>query len=185
MPWFDSSFIDRGISNALNPNGALMQQMQANTPNAALGGLTPQMNAELESGYKKGRELFRDDPEMQAMVKRRRDLIAGKLPEIQGQRAGYLRQLQSQAARTGAGGIRQAALRNAADIAGNKAVTQAAAGGADALDKLLMNQRFGELSTGLGYAQIGAGERGANAAASANRRGSSGLLGGFVDALFG
>lgn len=131
----------------------------------------------IQAGQQEGKRLFYDDPDMQMMRQRRMDLSQGydgkelgamresARREIAGQSKGYMNQLGSNLARQGVGGARAAAVKGAA---GQKfAETGAEAErrmlldsakmkreGTSDLQQFLMNQRYGQLSTGLGYGQL-------------------------------
>jgi hypothetical protein len=180
--------------------GGSKQQMA----NADMGSYVLQRNSDIAQGRDVGKQIFYS-PEMQEMAARNKDLSKGYTGEelgalrqqaqnqIQGQRAGYLRSLQSKAGKGGIGGARAAAMQASADRG-------FAGAGAEAERKMLVDnanlirqsnkdyqdfalrQRFGELGTGLAYGQLGAGDRAsANQAVAANNAaiaaGKKGLLG--------
>lgn len=177
------------------------------------GANTGARNKDLESGYAKGRELFYDDPDMQMLRKRREDLSqgyeAGELGAMREQaragvesdRANSIRRLQSNAARAGVGGARSAAMQAAADknLGANRAELERKMAldnsnlkrqGVSDLQNYIMGQKYGELGTGLGYAQLGVQDRSADAQARAANSKQGGLLSGLsglpiIGSLFG
>ncbi len=158
-------------------------------------------NADIQAGYAEGRRLFYDNPDMQASRARLQDLSKGyngqelgalrssANSEIQGQRGQYLRQIGAKAARGGVGGARAAAIQGGADQGFMKKKADAERAmtldnaklvrdGNKDLQDFLMQQRFGELSTGLGYGQLGVSDRGAEqAAAAAAKQPKKGIIG--------
>lgn len=163
--------------------------------------------ADLESGYTKGKELFYDDPDMQMMRERRMDLSKGYSGSelgamreqaragLSGERSNYLRQLAGRAARGGVGGARAAAMQGAADVGmqGKRAELERKMAldsaemmrkGTSELQDFLMRQRFGLLSTGLGYAQLGVSDRtGAAMSRAAGQTQPQGVVGQFLSGL--
>lgn len=194
--------------NLLSGNG-LGGKQQDNANPYSLPSSSAERDKDFASGLSIGNQVFYS-PEMTAAAGRLQDLSKGYNGqelgalkeqgnrELEGQRGGYLRQLQGKAAQGGIGGARAAAMQGAADkgFAANKAdnerkIMASNAGlvreGNKDYTNFLMQQRFGQLGTGLGYAQLGAGERaGQNALAVANTKsdkfnilnpGSWGILG--------
>lgn len=164
-------------------------------------------NKDLEAGYVKGREIFQDDPKMKEMLATREDLAKGLDGQqlgamresgrtaIEGQRSGYLNQLGARAAKAGIGGARAAAMQGAADkgFQANKAENERKmivdnAGlvrqGQDSLQEFMLRQKYGELGTGIGYAQLGVSDRqNAQANAIANKEPKKGLIGSIFDGI--
>lgn len=208
MSWF-SSFISTPASIVnpyLSAQGIAYNGLTGNSGSSTLSGSNADArNADLEAGYAKGKELFYNDPEMQQLKKTREDLAKGyngqelgairgeARSQISGQRQGYQNQLTSNLARGGVGGARAAAVKSAADQGYNKnaasAERQMAADNANMvrqgqnnLQDFIFNQKYGELGTGLGYAQLGVADRSADAqAALAAQQGKKGVM----DDLFG
>lgn len=166
-------------------------------------------NADLESGYKKGREIFYDDPDMQALRAKREDLAKGysgkelgalkaqAVSDVEGARSSGIRKLQGNLAKAGVGGARAAAIQASADKGYAKdrgelerkmlldSSSQVRSGTKD-LQDFIFGQKYGELGTGLGYGQLGVSDRSAaNQAAIANAPQKRGLLGGFLEDTFG
>lgn len=167
-----------------------------------------QRTADIAEGMAEGRRLFYDDPDMQDIRSRRKDLAEGysgqelgalrgiARGEIAGARKGYLQNLAGNIGRAGVGGARAAAMRAGADRGFQRNIADAERkmlldsaqmkrqGTADYQD-FLMRQRFGQLGTGLGYGQLGVSDRGAvaqaQAAAQQPRQGFLGqILGGIL-----
>jgi hypothetical protein len=151
--------------------------IRANANNYAM-----ERNRDLEAGFQRGHAMFYDDPDMQSLRAKRMDLSKGYSgselgamkaqaeSEISGQRSNYLKQLASKAGRAGIGGARGVAMQAAADkgFQGNRAELERkmtldnanlTRQGTNDLQDFLMRQRFGELGTGLGYAELGANDR--------------------------
>lgn len=161
---------------------------------------------DLNAGYAKGNEIFYD-PEMQAAKGRLTDLSKGyngtelgalrseAQNQVQGQRSGYLKQLSSNSAKAGVGGARKAAMAASADQgylgqaadADNKLTAQNATlirQGNQDLNDFMMKQKYGALTTGLGYGQLGVADRTASAnAAAASQQPQQGFLGSILDKL--
>lgn len=148
---------------------------------------------DLDAGYLRGREMFYDDPDMQMLRSRRADLSQGyngqelgalkgqASGELAGQREKILRDVGSKAARGGVGGARAAAIQGSVD--NNLAKVKAEQDrkimldnanlkrtGTDSLQDFLFRQRFGQLTTGLGQAQLGVSDRTAANATAANQQ---------------
>jgi len=149
--------------------------------------------ADIQKGLGRGREIFYNDPDMQAMRARREDLAKGysgqelgalrqtARGELQGQRSQYLRQLAGRAAQGGIGGARRAAMVGAADVGQQRAIGDAerkmaldsgnmVRQGTSDLENFLMRQKFGSLAQGMGEAQLGVTDRSAIAGSEATQR---------------
>lgn len=186
-----------------SPGSSAQSQIPFQGANAAA------RNADLEAGYGKGKEIFYDDPDMQALRARREDLSKGysgkelgalkaqAMSEVEGQRAAGLKKVQGNIARAGVGGARGAAIQAAADkgFQGNRAelerkmaLDNAAQirGGTKDLQDFLFSQKYGQLGTGLGYAQLGVTDRSADAQARVgNQERKKGILGSFLEDTIG
>lgn len=172
-------------------------------------GMADARNADIEAGYKKGRELFYDDPDMQMLRQKRMDLSQGynspelgafreqARGELAGEGANAIRRQAGQQARAGIGGARAAAgqAATASSLQGKRAEmerkmamdqSQMVRQGTNDLQSFLMRQRFGELSTGLGQAQLGVADRGAQMQADiAGRQQPQGIFGTMMNTVFG
>ncbi len=165
-------------------------------------------NADMEAGYAKGKQMFMDDPGMQQMLASRQDLAKGyngnelgaereaARSSVAGEQASAGRQLASKAARGGVGGARAAAMqgaqseqfgKQAGDMENKMAMNNAnmVRQGTNELQDFMMKQRFGQLSTGLGYGQLGVSDRNAAAQSQiAAEQPKQGLLGQVFGGLF-
>lgn len=202
-----------GATALLNPSQLLFQGGASTSVNRASAPASPQQpggmmgsnasarSADMEAGYKRGREIFYDDPDMKDLRARRMDLSKGyngqelgamrgqAQSEIEGQRSNYMRAMQGKLAKAGVGGARAAAMGAAADkgFQQNRAemerkMTLDNAGmvreGTKDLQDFLMRQKYGMLGTGLGYAQLGVADRTADAqAAIASKERPKGFVG--------
>lgn len=151
----------------------------------------------INNGMDVGKNLFYDHPDMQNLRARREDLSHGysgqemgalresARREVQGQRQGYLNQLNSRMSRQGVGGARRAAAVGAADnryaqtTADNERKmaldsAQLKRQGVTDLQDYLFRQRYGQLGTGIGYGQMAVGENTANAMRAAAGGGGGG-----------
>lgn len=177
----------------------------ANAP-ALTGDNAAARAADINAGNAAGRQIFYDDPEMQMLKAKREEFAKGydgkelggirqeARGQVAGQRSAYLQSLQGKLARAGVGGARAAALNGAADQnyarMGNEAERKLSLDsatmkrkGSDDLQQFIMNQKYGQLGTGLAYAQLGATDRGSAAAAQANRPQRKGALGNLLDGI--
>jgi len=176
------------------------------TPSAAQSASDRQ--ADLESGYKRGREMFYNDPDMKAIRDRRFDLAQGydgaqlgalreqSRSDLEGQRSKYLQSLQGNLGKGGVGGARAAAMVNQANtgFAANRAANERAINidqakqvrqGTNELQDFLMRQKLGEVGTGIGYGELGVADRtAATQAAIANKEPKKGFLGSLLGDLF-
>lgn len=190
----------RAITNSIGGLFGENNGQNAQQGGGMMGSNAAARNADMEAGYKKGREIFYDDPDMQDLRNRRMDLSKGyngqelgamraqAQGEIQGQRSAYLKSLQGRTAKAGIGGARAAAMGAAADkgFQQNRAEMERKmaldnAGmvrqGTNDLQDFLFRQKYGTLGTGLGYAQLGVADRNADAqAAIASKERPKGLL---------
>lgn len=158
-------------------------------------------------GIDEGKRIFRDE-EMTALRDKQADLAkgysgeelgalrSGARAEMAGARSNNIRQLAGKAARGGVGGARAAALQGAADQGYQRSINDAERkialdsgnmvrqGNKDYQD-FVMRQKYGELSSGLGQAQLGVSDRSAaEQAAIANKEAPKGLLGQVFGDLF-
>lgn len=182
----------------------------ASVPNsgALVGQNADARKKDIDEGMAEGRRLFYDDPDMQDIRGRRKDLAEGysgaelgalrgvARGEIQGARKGYLANLSGNIGRAGVGGARAAAMKSAADQGFQKNIAdserkmlldsaQMKRQGTSDYQDFLMRQRFGQLGTGLGYGQLGVSDRGAAAsAAAAGQQPKQGFLGSFLSGIF-
>lgn len=164
---------------------------------------------DMDAGYKKGREIFYDDPDMQDLRTKNEDLAKGydgetlgalkgqANAEAQGNRAGQLRDLEGKAARGGIGGARAAGIVGAANKKSQDSYNEMqrkmtidnadqVSKGTKGLQDFIMGQKYGELGTGLGYAQLGVTDRSADAQAqAANRKENKGVIGQLLSPLEG
>ena len=154
-------------------------------------------NADWNTGYTRGQQIFETDPRMQSLLKTKEDMAKGysgeelgamrgvARGEIAGQRSNYLKSLSSNLARGGVGGARAAAAKGAAD---QKFATQ----GADAERKMLIDsaqmartgqndlqdfifrQKYGTTGLALAQQQQGVAERTKAEANKANSGGGGG-----------
>jgi len=147
-----------------------------------------------------GKDVFYS-PEMQAVAAKLKTQAKGYTPQeisaarainnkkVEGIRTGSIRQVEGQAGKGQMGGARAAAMQGIADSGhltnkleterrlANDSAGQMRKGNNDAAT-FIMNQRFGELGTGLGFAGLGAADRASDAQiAIANRETKKGLLG--------
>lgn len=176
------------------------------TPTAAASSAARQ--ADIEAGYKRGRDLFYNDPDMQAIRDRRFDLAQGyngqqlgalreqSRSDLEGQRSKYLQQLQGNLGKGGVGGARAAAMVNQANsgFAANRAANERAINidqakqirqGTSDLQDFLMRQKLGEVGTGIGYGELGVADRTAETqSAIANKEPKRGFLGSLLGNLF-
>lgn len=148
-----------------------------------------QRDLDIHKGRQVGKEIFYS-PEMMEMAARNKDLSQGYTgqelgamrqqaqSQIQGQRGGYLRQLQGRAAKGGIGGARAAAMQANADRgfagAGAEAERKMLADNANLVRQgnkdyqdFVLRQKYGELGSGLAYGQLGSGDRASAAQATA------------------
>lgn len=184
------------------------QPSGGNTFSPNYAAMAAERNKDMESGYAKGRELFYDNQDMKDIRAKREDLAKGyngeqlgalrgqARNEVEGQRSNYLRSLAGKTARAGVGGARAAAMQASADkgFGQNRAELERKLTldnanlinkNTESLQDFLLKQRFGELSTGLGYAQLGVSDRSAaNQAAIAGQEQKKGPLGQLFDGLF-
>lgn len=209
MGWFDDVIkVANPITYATslgNEIGKLGDKLVGANGGGSSSGMTGkgaiERERDMEAGFKKGRELFYDDPDMQNLRARREDLAKGysgeelgalretARGEIAGQRSNYLRNMSTNLARGGVGGARGAAIRGAADRkfaqAGANAERQMALDsgnmvrqGTDALQDFYMRQKLGQVGMGATYGQFGVADRTADAARAANApQGKSGIFG--------
>lgn len=137
---------------------------------------------DLTRGYSRGRELFVDHPYMQEILGRRRDMAQGvdskeyqglrddMVSGLQSAQKGYMRQLLSSQGMNNTGAARS--VGQMGELAGQFSQNRAEAEkklmldnialkrqGVSDLEKFLLQQRFGELSSGLGEAQLGVADR--------------------------
>lgn len=164
-------------------------------------------NSDINYGRGIGKEIFNSE-EMTNAQKKYDDLAKGYSGEelgalkesanreIEGQRGGYLRSLSGQAARGGIGGARRAAMQGSADRgflstkadANRKLVADNAnlvRQGTNDATNFLLQRRFGELGTGLGYAQLGSADRNASTQTQiAQQEPKKGILGQVFGGLF-
>lgn len=187
-----------GLGNPLHPTGGAGKD-------SGSGGLTGSnaaaRNSDMEAGYKKGKEIFYDDPDMIDLRNRYQDLSSGyngqelgamreqARSETEGQRNKGVRQLGANLARAGVGGARGAAMQSSADqgYAKNRDELERkmtldnanlVRSGTNDLKDYLMRQKYGVLGTGLGYAQLGTADRTAEAqTALANKEPKRGIVG--------
>jgi len=212
-----------GLTNAVTApfTGAMMAGGGGGQP-APIPGYAPNFQANAQArradydfGKKEGRELFYDDPDAQMARGKYMDLAQGysgqelgalkqgALGEVQGQRAGYLRDLSSNLAKSGVGGARAAAMKAGADekflrtTADNerKILLDSAGlkrqGTKDFID-YTERQKYGQLASALGQQQLGVADRSGEAqasaasaaAAQANNRRQPGVIGQIFDSLF-
>lgn len=199
-----------GLASQQRQNASAEAQKRAQLEQQ-YGGNVPFSDLNLAQDFIGGKQFAQrelvDDPQMQELLAKRRDLAQGydgqtlgalrglARNEIAGQQNQALAGLRSAAARSGAGGARGAAMQQAAR---QKAMGQTADAerkmmldqaqnirtGTGDLEKFLFNQKFGVLGTGAGMAQIGAGQRAADAqVAAAKDKGPKGLFQQFGDFL--
>lgn len=191
-----SNQIIRPSLTIAQPN-PLSQFASFNDPSASVGQNVVERKKDLEEGKAEGRRLFYDDPDMQDIRSRRKDLAEGysgqelgalrgvARGEIEGARKGYLANLAGNIGRAGVGGARAAAMKASANQGFQKNIADAERkmlldsaqmkrqGTGDYQD-FLMRQRFGQLATSLGYGQLGVADRGAVAQANAANSGGGG-----------
>lgn len=131
----------------------------------------------IDYGMDAGKDLFYNDPDMQSLRATRQDLAKGyngselgamregSRRDVSGQNAGYMNQLRSNLARGGVGGARAAAIQNTSNQKYSQVTAdnerkmaldsaQLSRQGANDLQDFLFRQKFGQLSTGLGYGQL-------------------------------
>lgn len=162
--------------------------------------------SDIAAGNAAGKKEFYDDPDMKALRAKREDLAKGYSGEelgamrqeargqTAGQRSNYLQSLQGKLARGGVGGARAAAVSGAADqkyaqqgaeqerkLALDSANMQRQ--GQNDLQDYIFRQKYGSLGTGLSYGQLGAQDRGTEAAIAANQPGKKGVLSSLLDGL--
>jgi len=189
-PWENDENNPYKLTSGSDPSGypADSTVITRNQPPKAPSGYLADINSDFSSGANVGHGYFYDNPDMQAMREKQMDLSKGyegstlgamreqARGEMAGQRQNALQSLAGKAARGGIGGARAAAMQGAADVGlqGKQAEmerkmaldqSQMVAQGTKSLQDFLMKQRFGELSTGLLYAQLGQAERGRQGAA--------------------
>lgn len=149
-------------------------------------------------GITQGQKEFYDDPDMKNLRARREDLAKGysgeelgalretARGEIAGQRSNYLKSLSSNLARGGAGGARAAAVRTAADRGfqanaadAERKMTLDSANmvrqGTNDLQDFIFRQKYGKVGLGVGNAQLGSADYGAEQARKANSGGDKGM----------
>jgi len=185
-----------------NNNAAIDAQVAANS------GPGPRQK-DWDTGYARGRDIFYNDPDMQAMRARREDLSKGyngaelgslrenARQDLEGQRARVLSGLRSQAGRGGVGGARAAAMEGAANqgFAGQRATNERAMNmdqakmvrqGTGDFQDFLMRQKYGSVATGISEQQQGVADRTqANQAALANKQPDETMLSGMWNSTFG
>jgi hypothetical protein len=141
-----------------------------------------------------GRRMFVEDPQMQELLAKRKDLAQGydgqtlgalrglARGEIAGNQNQALAQLRSASARAGVGGARGAAMQGAArqnfsrqtaDAERKMMLDQAGEirKGTDDLEKFIFNQKYGQAGTAGGFAQLASADRAAQAQERAARGG--------------
>lgn len=184
------------------------QSQKDDTGYGGTAGSAAERQKDLEAGYKKGHELFYDDPDMKALREKREDLAKGydskelgslregSRSELEGQRVNTLNTQRSNLARSGVGGARAAAMtaETNTNFAGKRQQNENTINGQQAgmvrqgtndLQDFYFRQKEGELGTGAGYAQLGVADRGAAAqAAIANKEPKKGLFGRLTDGFF-
>lgn len=170
--------------------------------------LAAQRDADIKKGRELGREIFYDK-EMTNLRDRQADLSKGYTGqelgalreqargEVEGQRGSYLAQLAGRAGRAGIGGARAAAMQASADAGFQKnraelerKLTADNANmvrqGNERLQDFILRQKYGELGTGIGVAQLGSQDRSsARQAEIAGRERDKGLLGRLAEPLGG
>jgi len=192
---------DRALQSQLDsqPTPVQMRQMREN---------------DIASGMERGREIFFEDPIMKELSGRRKDLSQGlNAEELDAQRRmmtrqrdnneqAALRQLMAGQGRAGVGGSRAAAQR--ADLQRKMNIDrgdqerqmvlnnyEARRQGLDDYQKLELNKRFGQLSQGMGEAQLGVSDRtgymqnqiAQQMAAAANQQPKKGVFGQIFEGL--
>lgn len=195
------------LTDKFYQNAGNIGKKEPEAPAAPSGANADARYADIEAGNTAGRKEFYEDPEMQALKKKREELAKGysgteygalrenARAESAGQRQSYLDSLRGKLARAGVGGARGAAVQGAADqkYAGQRAEQERKLAldsanlqrqGQSDLQDFIFRQKYGTLGTGLSYGQLGAQDRGSAAAlAAANAKGDKGILGNLLTGI--